>query len=1577
MSDIVVDSRTGAGEVSVNSEVLNGIVDGGGSGSGVNSQEEVFREGLVDVVGSSDPHALTLGKLMIVGLWADAEAGEDRVLVQLTGSDRWTSKLLGELIGGSGGSGVNCGFGDYFYEKDGKLFCKLDLVGEKEVSAYGEGKGIGGGGASSVGQLTNVGEWADEVPGTDRVFVQLSGETHWSSKPLSELLSEGNLDAYLIKNKYATQAWVVDQHYLTSESMIEMGSVTGLLTALDKKFDRDSWNRYFYEKGGKLFCKFDFVGEKEVSAYGEGPSGGGGGGMDEGALTAYLETNKYVTETWIGAQGFLQTITVHNHAIADVTGLQAALNSKEAAFLKNSGFNKDFGTTVGTVVQGNDSRVENGQAAYTWGNHASAGYLKSITKAMVEGVLTGNITTHTHSQYLTSHQSLAGYAKEVWVSENFNKYVHPSGAGNNHIPAGGSAGQWLKWSASGVAAWTTPASLTIFGNTYNPNSALTLATIPSGKVTGTAFKAAVFNGSGVLAVSSVTLMELGYVSGVTSSIQTQLDSKLSVSVWNTYFEVKDGKLCCKVDFYSVGGVSAYGEGPSGGGGGGMDEGALAAYLETNKYVTETWIGAQGFLQTITVHNHAIADVTGLQVALNSKEAAFLKNSGFNKNFGTTVGTVVQGNDSRVVNGQAAYTWGNHASVGYLKSITKAMVEGVLTGNVTTHTHSQYLTSHQSLTGYLTLTAGSGKILSGMLYANDSIRLGSSGNGSKGGILFWSPSWKAWQIYMGTAGAATGANGVKAPAGSYVTTYALRSVIEGNSGYGWTWESGTSTGDPTVVAELRSSDGYFYTKGGLGSAGAGRMSSLTLTNTGVVAHVGFERGGYNYLWATKAGGSLALGVNGETLGSANTAIHINSNGYVGVGYTDVADYRLKVNGTGYFNAGVNVANNNAFRGINTTGGVVSLLYINSSNNVLVGNTGNPLYLSSSATNLFHNRAGTNYAIWDAYNFTPSNYVPIKNVLTNSCVFRDVLGYYTGAATSTGTLKITLPNSWTSTMLTFEIDIFSYNGDSSSKYIVSGYNYNSSSSGWVNTGATVIGRNVGNVRLAHDGSKCCILIGGTSSTWSYLRVIIDRVGAHYTSYNSETWRAGYSVSFLTDESGIVNVVTPSLNQPLYTKGGTVSGNLYANNLYSGNNLVATQTWVTSNFNKYVHPTGSGNNHVPSAGASGQWLKWSAAGVATWVTPATLTRGRYLTGSNYNGNAAVTWAVDGTSANTGGKVVVRDASGNFSAGVITASLTGNASSATKLLTTRTIWGQSFNGEGNVSGAISGATTGSFSGRITAGGVTLGYSNTSYVLSTSSFICNSWVRTTGTTGWFNETYSGGVYMTDTTWVRIYNSKKFYVPSTAVDSVRTDGGFVREGYAGTSWYQGQGALGIAITNNSAQTPLVVAYRAGQAANVTGANRLFSVEFLNAGTTLYFAFAGAKKFEMTSGGNFITEGSITAKGELTAYSTSDVRLKRNVRPLNGLVTLRKLKFKEFDWTGEARWLANDDRRHGYGLIAQEVRAVFPEIVSKVHGSEFLGVNYIGLIPFLGSAIMQHDDELTRLKERVRELELEVKRLKRA
>ena len=42
-------------------------------------------------------------------------------------------------------------------------------------------------------------------------------------------------------------------------------------------------------------------------------------------------------------------------------------------------------------------------------------------------------------------------------------------------------------------------------------------------------------------------------------------------------------------------------------------------------------------------------------------------------------------------------------------------------------------------------------------------------------------------------------------------------------------------------------------------------------------------------------------------------------------------------------------------------------------------------------------------------------------------------------------------------------------------------------------------------------------------------------------------------------------------------------------------------------------------------------------------------------------------------------------------------------------------------------------------------------------SLYLNNWIRTNGTTGWYSQTYGGGMHMTDTTWVRVYNGKNFY----------------------------------------------------------------------------------------------------------------------------------------------------------------------------------------------------------------------------
>ena len=69
---------------------------------------------------------------------------------------------------------------------------------------------------------------------------------------------------------------------------------------------------------------------------------------------------------------------------------------------------------------------------------------------------------------------------------------------------------------------------------------------------------------------------------------------------------------------------------------------------------------------------------------------------------------------------------------------------------------------------------------------------------------------------------------------------------------------------------------------------------------------------------------------------------------------------------------------------------------------------------------------------------------------------------------------------------------------------------------------------------------------------------------------------------------------------------------------------------------------------------------AGYTTNVGDITgVTAGSYITGGGTSGTVTVN--VDATSANTASKVVARDGSGNFSAGTITANLTGTASQAT----------------------------------------------------------------------------------------------------------------------------------------------------------------------------------------------------------------------------------------------------------------------------------------------------------------------------
>ena len=162
------------------------------------------------------------------------------------------------------------------------------------------------------------------------------------------------------------------------------------------------------------------------------------------------------------------------------------------------------------------------------------------------------------------------------------------------------------------------------------------------------------------------------------------------------------------------------------------------------------------------------------------------------------------------------------------------------------------------------------------------------------------------------------------------------------------------------------------------------------------------------------------------------------------------------------------------------------------------------------------------------------------------------------------------------------------------------------------------------------------------------------------------------------------------------GTITAALNGNASTATSATSATSATTASNVaggaaNQIVYNTGTGATSFAAApSVSGQVLGWNGTAFS-WVTGtisgvslgsnlSNLTAGTYLTGTAYNGGTAQTWSVDATSANTASKVVARDASGNFSAGTITAALSGNASTATTLQTARNINEVSFNGSANI---------------------------------------------------------------------------------------------------------------------------------------------------------------------------------------------------------------------------------------------------------------------------------------------------------
>ena len=117
-------------------------------------------------------------------------------------------------------------------------------------------------------------------------------------------------------------------------------------------------------------------------------------------------------------------------------------------------------------------------------------------------------------------------------------------------------------------------------------------------------------------------------------------------------------------------------------------------------------------------------------------------------------------------------------------------------------------------------------------------------------------------------------------------------------------------------------------------------------------------------------------------------------------------------------------------------------------------------------------------------------------------------------------------------------------------------------------------------------------------------------------------------------------------------------------------------------------------------------------------------------------------------------------------------------------------------------------------------------------------------------------------------------------------------------------------------------------------------------------------------------GGLKATGNITAFSSSDKRLKENIIPIgNALNKIEKLDGVEFDWTDEyiqreSNGKGEDDyffRKHDVGLIAQQVQGILPEVVATREDG-YLAIKYEKIVPLLVECIKELKKEINELKE---------------
>lgn len=344
-------------------------------------------------------------------------------------------------------------------------------------------------------------------------------------------------------------------------------------------------------------------------------------------------------------------------------------------------------------------------------------------------------------------------------------------------------------------------------------------------------------------------------------------------------------------------------------------------------------------------------------------------------------------------------------------------------------------------------------------------------------------------------------------------------------------------------------------------------------------------------------------------------------------------------------------------------------------------------------------------------------------------------------------------------------------------------------------------------------------------------------------------------------------------------------------------------------------------------------------------------------------------------------------------------NVASASKLATARTIWGQSFDGTGNVSGSLSEVGNihfkvddsydigsdaaasryiythwlGARSGRK----LELGANNSGFGLG----LCIDTNLNVGI-GTNSPAYKlhvvGDIYSSDRV---IANnsvlSNKLYSSTTPNNTenkcIEIAGNTIREYHSGANPYHSAIILNYNSLSFSAYGTIdITANQGGITLGTGGSIKLSSANGFN------ITYRGAHfSVSQTNGSEYTwsmdsikAKGNILATGGITAYSSSDIRLKQDLRKLDyfGII-------KAMGGTFGFAW--KKDNTRSIGWIAQHVLCN-PHLKDIVETDEkgYYKINYWSpkLIATAFGAIEQVGDEVSRLKARVVFLESEVQRL---